>query len=335
MDRPVQPGDLVTVTFEPSFKEIFKVIEVTPTEIKVSSLINPSFQENIVPVDGEWKFAGTVSDLDFSRVALLYNPEIDIIILDNLDDSTLSVLCRINTYVRELCPVVWQRRVLEKYPHLIHGREEEETWEDYYYVLTNLLDKDRNLNLEKLVEYGRLKLLKGLELDSPTLFWLKHFASKLAAQHGQIKVLEWLVQLGAELTSEDIEEAVSYNQMETLRWLVEHGVEVDERAVITAAANGRINMLEYFLNLNPPVRPNYYAAEASAYCGQTDTLEWLSEAGVKLDKGIIQEAAESGQIETVKWLWTHIPEEFDQEVVESAIISGNPELIAWIKDLPI
>src|SRR3990170_286115 len=97
-----------------------------------------------------------------STLALTGTPDIDIIILNNLDDEDLSNVCRVNRYINSLCrgKELWILRISQRFPDAGRFRPDDMTQKEYYFLLSRIL--------------------------------LSAYPSGTAITYGYVSILEWL-----------------------------------------------------------------------------------------------------------------------------------------------
>lgn len=69
-------------------------------------------------------------------------PDVDLIILMDLDDRDLFNLCLTNTYTRDLCrnEDFWRNRSTLKYHDKLKYKDPSKTWKEFYLGLVSLVD---------------------------------------------------------------------------------------------------------------------------------------------------------------------------------------------------
>lgn len=119
----------------------------------------------------------------------------DILILSNLNDSTLAAACSINRYIYSLClyDLLWQMRVERFYPLFIYEKEENESWKDFYRALLSLPSSNR-FDLQKIISAQKFAILeyllrKGYPLEDRDLLKLCQEGHKNIADELQQKGL--------------------------------------------------------------------------------------------------------------------------------------------------
>lgn len=166
---------------------------------------------------------------------------------------------------------------------------------------------------------GILECLKehGADLNAPSS---EQTPAHLAAQYGQVKVLEFLKNNGVNVKDRFFAEvAARYGQVEVLKFLQDNGVNSKDdflAVAVEATKLGQINVLE-FLQAQTPLREidvpdpwEYRLVHMAALYGQVNVLEFLHRQGFNLNQkvsgrqGLAHIAAYGGWVEVLKFLKT-------------------------------
>jgi len=359
MERPVQVGDFALVG-----GELFKITAITPGHIEINSLINPNHREEVIYIDNRWKIKNTDVEPKFlAEVYLTFVPEIDINILAHLGKEILDILCSSNDYMASLCQneSLWRAAVKEQYPDLLQGKEPDETWRDFYYIIPKLFNRIGRLDLVKLLEYGRLNLLKQKDLTKVEKYYLESYGANKAAEYGHTEILDWLFSKGIYPDHEGAQLAAENGHTETVIWIHEKGKVRPTQIELTnalfggyfdivkylwsidptlyynpniAAAEGRLDILDWMENeIRLPYKVDSSGADMAAAKGRTDVLDLLAKRGIYPTILGIYEAAENGHFNVLKWARPPVPPP-DQELANMVLRSGKDSIgiLDWLKN---
>jgi len=352
MERPIQVGDFALIA-----DELFKITAVSPSHIDVISLINPNRTNVIVPVANGWK-----SEVKFlpADSHLTYVPDIDKIILSHLDRSTLDLLCSSDGYVATLCKdeTIWRLFIENKYPDLLQGKEVDETWQDFYRIIPKLFNGNGKLDLIKLLEHGRLNLLKTKEMSSVEKYYLKHYGANKAAEYGQNEVIIWLLSNGGLPNQEGADLAAGNGHLETVKLLYrELQLRPRQRGLNKALENGYFNVVKWIYSIDPslhfdpnlavgigrldiidwmendiklPYRVNVRGANLAAENGLSGVLDILAKREIFPNQIGINLAARNNHLNVLEQIRPPVPFP-DQEGANEAAGNGYEEVLEWLK----
>jgi hypothetical protein len=191
---------------------------------------------------------------------------------------------------------------------------------------------------------GQLDVLDWLA-ERGLLQWSKS-ASLLAAQEGHLSVLKWAFDRNLCIPSDSSRYAAEYSHLDILDWLYSvrnklYGGGLESwpitAIIYSAASRGRLEVLEWFKNVNPPwVKAKVLCretAEKAARYSHKHILLWLIQNKFRLStcKRLCSFAAIDGNYDLVLWLHEQgcALEGF---VVRNSISGGNVKLVAWVME---
>jgi len=331
MSRAIQPGDLVS----DQNGTLYRIEEILEDRIKVYLLTNPSDKNIILFTDGEWKLEGeepvVFINQDELKQPFTHLHEMDIIILSYLDDTVLKAVCQVNKYAQSLCQDenLWKLRLERFYPKYANGegREPGETWYSFYHTLRNLLGKNGELDIYKLVMFKRYRFLEK-NPDKVTLEVIN-----FTATNGLANVLDWFLQRGKPLPDiRGVNGAAINGQVEVLELIRQRGGPVpnDVQIANIAAMMGHVDLL-HWLKQNNIMVPDALGLAQAASNGCLNVLKWARQEGLPLPDNLPDEAAAGGKIEVLDWL-KEIKGVPSKAGVLKAISEGKIETLEWLKD---
>ena len=174
------------------------------------------------------------------------------------------------------------------------------------------------------IHKGNLRIVK----------WLIHQAKhqnyselmEIAARRGQLDIFVFLDTLNPFWNREFcFENAIKSGEVELLNWIVEHGAQVPENAM-DSAPNLKIAMFLY-------QRKNKITAKAMAsvaHAGDLKALKWMKENGGKWNDDIMAFGALSGSLEVVKWLHKQGCK-WDQNIVIDALWREFDDIVEYFE----
>jgi Ankyrin repeats (many copies) len=221
-----------------------------------------------------------------SQFAVTGVEEIDMNILTQMDDKTLTSACQIDRYISSLCSKeqLWKRRVEKYYSGAEEYKKMERTWREYYGLLSTLNPNEHGLS--DAIMYGHLDILRWMaSLDPPILPDKDDLY--MAAEGGYLDIFRWAASLDPPIlpygNMADI--AADQGHLDILRWMYE--LDTPVRMVYNdldkVAENGHLNVLQWLNSLDPPIPMEPYVANIAAEYGHSNILQWLK----KLDPPIV------------------------------------------------
>ena len=122
MERSINPGDYVILTHGAD-SNLYSIEQITPAEIGVALVTNVTQKRVLLPKNGEWVVGGATvkykiefrSREDVPQLLFTRTHDVDIQILNELDDKTLSLTCQLDKYAASLCSTddLWRKRVIK------------------------------------------------------------------------------------------------------------------------------------------------------------------------------------------------------------------------------
>ncbi len=189
---------------------------------------------------------------------------IDINILVQMDDQTLTSACQTDRYISSLCgnDDLWRRRIQRYYPNAEKFKETEKSWKDYY------------IQLRKVI------WIKLEEEDYADMENDEYFASGVdyAAHLGYLDVLKWMASMDPPILpdQQDINKSAEKGHMDILKWSATLNPPIYPSSAISAASGGQLDVLKWMTLLNPPIYPKRSAANSAASGGHLDVLKWMA-----------------------------------------------------------
>lgn len=155
------------------------------------------------------------------------------------------------------------------------------------------------------------------------------FAS--AAREGDVKILQWLRDVGCPWDCRVCQHAACHDSVSVLQWAVDHGASWDASCFAMAAQCGNFEVLTYCLDRECPM--DVTAQHGAAAKGRIDVLEWLRERGLFIST-VVQtcaEAASGGHLPTLQWLREQ-GAMWDEDTCFAAIAGGHWDVMRWALD---
>jgi hypothetical protein len=175
---------------------------------------------------------------------------IDINILLQMDDQTLTSACQTDRYISGLCrnEELWRLKINKDYSGAGKYKKLDRTWREYYEILRNI----------KLNESG----------------------TNEAAAGGHLDVLQWMASLGPPVMpgEEDADVAALNGHLNVLQWmaLLRPPVRPGAFSATVAVMDGHLDVLQWMAKLQPPILPKVKDANLAVMVGHTDVLQWMA-----------------------------------------------------------
>jgi hypothetical protein len=209
----IQIGDFVKLTNTQGISTYYNIIDIDdqiPLLITIASFLNYNDQKIIKKhLDGRQNIDNEVYILQYlgkgqvsSRDVFMTGVnEIDINILLQLDDESLTHVCQVDEYVRSLCNSddLWRQRLEMNYPDVLEYINPNISLKENY---VNFSKYSLDLNgLLKAAEDGNLEFIQfQIENDQSLVTFYPYFRSlpffNAAASGGHIDIMDWLLEIG-------------------------------------------------------------------------------------------------------------------------------------------
>ncbi|KAG5188644.1 hypothetical protein JKP88DRAFT_303960 [Tribonema minus] len=183
------------------------------------------------------------------------------------------------------------------------------------------------------VRGGRVDVLHWLHELAPWTVQTTHCLLKNAATCGQTGVVEWLFGKRGwrDGAAAACAAAAATGQLPALQLLRAHYGRWDHNTFSEAAANGRLEVMEWAMRARAPVAVDDAHRRAARY-GARASLEWLEARfyGTPWDADVFACAAESGDVELLRWLCARgCP--WDAHASRVAASNGRVPALEWLR----
>lgn len=288
-------------------------------------------------------------------------PEINLQVLLNLDYPSLLSVCRLNVSTNLMCrdDYLWQLKLQQDFPGLAQYKPAQLSWRQQYdslYFLPSMTEAIRHGRLDQIILLHRQQVqptMQDLLLAAETgqvdvLDWLAAHgqlpspgAYYYAAVQQHFNVLEWLWEHGIPIPEEIQVNGIWYPILDALilamkqdvvpvlLWFEQHGQEIDDELYAAAAETESIPLLNW-LRYDRHLYPGESAVIIAAGDGKLDVLNWLYQHGAPITEDAGREAAANGHLEVLKWLRRHGVEP-TIEWARIAAIYEQSEILNWLE----
>jgi hypothetical protein len=233
--------------------------------------------------------------------------DVDREILSKLDDRELLKVCSIDKYTwNTICDDAFlRRRLLAKYPKIESNKKESETWKHFFLRATRYIAllKER---------FGYDYTFGDFEDQYGIFLYYKSNELIGAAKRGELALVIWSLQKGADNIDGALRIASSEGRLEVVKYLVEHGADIhseNNHALKWASFYGRLEVVRYLVEHGADIHvdgdtPLLWASSE----GNLDTVKYLLEAGADIhtdDDYALEWADRRGHSEVVNYLLEH------------------------------
>jgi hypothetical protein len=292
---------------------------------------------------------------------------IDINILLQMDDQTLTSACQTDRYISGLCrsEELWRLKIGKDYYGAGEYKNKDRTWREYYKILqgTNINTVGANnaaerghLDVLRWMESltpkilpdiegvneaaysGHLDVLKWLTLLQPPILPTVNSANEAAA-NGHLNVLRWMARLTPKiLPDKDGVNDAAEGHLDVLKWMESLTPKIlpDEDAANYAAGGGYLDVLQWMAKLRPPILPNKFGADVAAANGHLDVLIWMARLTPEIlpDEYGADRAARKGHLDVLKWMESLTPKiRPATNGINGATRNGHLDILVWMASL--
>ncbi len=237
---------------------------------------------------------------------------IDLNILVQMDDQTLTSACQTDKYISELCKndILWKQRIDEYYPDAEKFRDDTTSRREFYIKINGYKLNQDGANFAAI--NGHLDVLKWMAARIPSIYPNQEGINNGAAYNGRLDVLKWMASLDPPILP-------------------------DQNGANKAGEGGHLDVSKWMASLNPPILPNdYIDIYQIGIDGRLDVLKWLSTLNPPIllyDEGA-DYAADEGHLDILKWLSTLTPPIHPTVTgANYAVMGGNLEMLKWMASL--
>lgn len=203
--------------------------------------------------------------------------ERDFDILLNLDPLSLMYVCRVNTYVNDICrdDYFWRQKVDRDYgEEVVRLKPSEETFQQQWNRLHRLDPMNSQVAARGYLDELTVLEKSGNLPDQDDVYY--------AVKGGHIHVLDWLAQRGFVPDEEAVNEAVINGNIDILNWLEQRDYQFDWRTANLAAWYCQIAVLNWLEKRR--ILPTTEGANAANESCSSNILDWLAERDIFPDE---------------------------------------------------
>jgi hypothetical protein len=204
---------------------------------------------------------------------------IDINILLQMDDQTLTSACQTDRYISGLCrsEELWRLKIEKDYYGAGEYKNKDRTWREYYKILHQSGRDEDGAN--DAADSGHLDVLKWLASLQPPIP-IGVATANYAAENGHLDVLEWMESLTPKIlpTASGANYAAESGHLDVLKWMESLTPKILPTAggANEAAGNGHLDVLIWMASLTPKILPGVNGAEEAEVNEHLDVLEWMA-----------------------------------------------------------
>lgn len=266
----------------------------------------------IVPVNGQWQIMGfqIPHTLYFAaqpepRPSFAGIPELDEMIMLNLDSKSLLAACSTNEQLYSICQDdrFWREKMRHDHPDLIPYKPEGMSFRNQYLSLSRARDPYR------AARTGRLDVLMNMKQQGVDLSQYTHPPLiDVAVRSGRPELLEWLQEEGLSPTPLTAIIAAGVSNGPVLDWFEQQGVHFNHTHLYEAISRGNL-----------------------------ETIEWLMNHGLVPTEATIHGLIIAVNLPILDLLMQHGVDVYQEEALKWAMLNKGPEILAWVdqKGLPI
>ncbi|TYZ67592.1 hypothetical protein PybrP1_003361 [[Pythium] brassicae (nom. inval.)] len=154
-------------------------------------------------------------------------------------------------------------------------------------------------------------------------------------ERGDIEMLRWLHKRKVFISSDSAAGAASSGNLDVLLFLHSLGPEstsIDYKAILSAADSDHLHVLAFLMLQREWDLSKWFqdAYKAAAGTGQLHIIQYLHESGVRCTKFPIDEAAENGHLDTVRYLYVNRIGRFSRDALTRALENGHLDVVRFL-----
>jgi hypothetical protein len=155
---------------------------------------------------------------------------------------------------------------------------------------------------------------------------------QLAGSCADLPTLQAAAELGLRFTPTAIHNAVRSCSLSKVIWLhEEQHCELSEGLLAAAAEAGSVDIMQWLVEKHVALNP-HTTAVAAAKSGAVQVFEWLQQRGVSLTIFAMQTAASNGHLPLIQWLRSSAECPSDSAVAARAAESGHVETVRFLHE---
>eukprot|EP01127_Copromyxa_protea_P014543 TRINITY_DN4077_c0_g1_i1.p1 TRINITY_DN4077_c0_g1~~TRINITY_DN4077_c0_g1_i1.p1 ORF type:complete len:373 (-),score=48.04 TRINITY_DN4077_c0_g1_i1:779-1897(-) len=166
------------------------------------------------------------------------------------------------------------------------------------------------------------------QIGFPSDDWSEDFC-KLCIQFGYLDLLVWGVKNGCELSEEASSLAAQEGQLSIIQWLLSTEYNVVPFDISSAAARGGNTEILQFLKEQGLWVPSSLHANAAASSGNIDALTWVTENGCGVDGSTAYPAVLEGNMDVLEWCYHHCGK-VNSSIWNAAASCGSTKILSWL-----
>ena len=316
MSRPVQAGDLVTVTVD-NFDYLFPIVSVDGNKIRIQD-------NDIIRVDDKWLIANynVPHTVTFKKNDNMPITSKDLINRCDAGEPDIVRMCEEEQF--------WEIRMKKDFGNISQDRIPGYTHKSQYRRLAKLdeLGIPRDNFIADIIKADRVDVLKNISKAGYKFYPVD---AENAVKYGRIPALALFKDLG--ITSYSIDPAVSSNNLELVKWAFANGIapKVSDDAYYKAAVGDYTQMLD-LLWKNGLQIGSVPIAEALAHGADGELMTWIVQKGIPLPAALpdrlLSTQTNSLNLDALNWLWNKGVRPSSEAITQ--LLKGADPKIRWL-----
>lgn len=237
-----------------------------------------------------------------------------------MNDLPLELLHHILSFVMDGCETLSDfRNVL-----LVHKRWASVLWREREGV-TKSTSVPFDEVCEEAVDKGNKNIIRWAIAEGEKL---EPYLFHIAAQSGNIGMIEWLMDLGCPMDAQAMIGAIRGDHFDTLKWLDTNGFPTSKYVLDEMACFGNKTMLSWAI-IDQEWPLDAVACAGAARGGHLEILKWLRSLGCPWDGFTTRAAALGGHKEVYDWVVEHGCESWSNDAAHAAMM-GHFDMAKWL-----
>ncbi len=218
-------------------------------------------------------------------------PDLDYVILNNLDDRDLVTYCQVNTEASQVCrdDNFWMNRAITKFPYVpkdVFSKSKGiRQWNKYYIDILRNIEHNPNYYFVEGSKRGKLDWVMIAVHNGADIHTDDNNALIYASKTGNLDLVKYLFALGMKNNINDaLSSASERGHLPVVKYLLDNGADINYYqglALSSAVTHGHLPVVKYLLDNGADTKHiTDISLDRAKRRGHTDVINYLSAKGL-------------------------------------------------------